>query len=188
MSTSAAAIPANHHRLMSLCLAGATALIGSVSAANAVDAAPASTPHYVTIAHQIDVDKPATAVWSSVGHFCDLSKWLGKSCDIVAGRGNDIGATRKIDNQIIEVLVGKTATSYTYSQPEMPGAQVHFYHGALDVEPLTAKSSRIVYTLIYDNSTVGDAAAQKKEYDERSAVFQKAIETMKSLAEGASKG
>jgi NADPH-dependent 2,4-dienoyl-CoA reductase/sulfur reductase-like enzyme len=165
-------------------LLGATLFLATVGLAHAADAAQASTPHYVTIVRQIDVNKPAATVWSKVGGFCDLTKWLGKSCEIVAGSGNEIGATRKIDHQIIEVLVGKTATSYTYSQPEMPGAQVHFYHGTLDVQPVTAKTSRIVYTLFYDNASIGDTAAQKKEYDGRTAVFQKAVETMKGLAEG----
>ena len=169
------------------CLIGATMFLGTIGAANAADMAPVSTPHYVTIVKQIDVNKPASAVWSKVGGFCDLSKWLGKSCEIVSGSGNDIGATRKIDHQIIEVLVGKTATSYTYSQPEMPGADVHFYHGTLDVQPVTATTSRIVYTLFYDNSSIADPAAQKKEYDGRSAVFQKAIASMKSLAEASGK-
>lgn len=169
---------------LGLCMAGATVLVGSATAAAAE---PAATPHYVTIVRKIDVNKPAAAVWSKVGNYCDLSKWLSLSCDIVSGSGNEIGATRKVDHKIIEVLVGKTATSYTYSQPEMPGADVHFYHGTLDVQPVTAKTSRIVYTLFYDNSGIGDAAAQKKEVDGRTAAFQKAVENMKSLAEGTAK-
>lgn len=177
---------AKNRRALRVCTASVAMLVAGAFAASA-SAAAATPAHYVTIVKQIDVSQPASVVWSKVGHFCDLSKWLGKSCDIVAGHDNQVGATRKIDHQVIEILVGHTATSYTYAQPEDPSAQTHFYHGTLDVEPVTAQTSRITYTLFYDNSPITDAAARKQEYDTRSALFEKAIKTMKTLSESSSK-
>lgn len=166
--------------------AGAVLLLAAACSAQAAEA-PVPAPHFVTIVKTIDVSRPAGAVWAKVGGYCDLSAWLGKSCDIVAGQGNAVGTIRKVDHQIVEILVGNTATSYTYAQPESPGAKAHFYHGTLAVAPLSAQASRITYTLFYDNAAITDPAARQQEYDARAALFQKAIETMKALSEGASK-
>jgi len=177
---------AKNRRALRMCTASIVMVLAGAWATSA-SAAAATPAHYVTIVRQIDVSRPASVVWSKVGHFCDLSKWLGKPCDIVAGHDNQVGTIRKIDHQVIEILVGATATSYTYAQPEDPNAQAHFYHGTLDVEPVTAQTSRIVYTLFYDNSPITDPAARKQEYDTRSALFEKAIKTMKTLSESTSK-
>lgn len=158
------------------------ALSGALVAAAPSAALAATSPHYVSIVHQINVARPANIVWARVGHYCDLTKWLGKPCQIVAGRDAQIGATRLVDHSIVETLVGRTATSYTYAQPEVAASKTHFYHGTLDVEPVGAHASRIVYTIFYDNSAIA-AGVRAKELQVRSALFEKAIERMKSLAE-----
>lgn len=157
------------------------ALLAAGTTAAAAAAAP--SPHYVTIVHRADIARPAGVVWARIGHYCDLTKWLGKPCEIIAGKDGEIGATRLIDHKIVEILVGRTATSYTYTQTDKISAPMHLYHGTLDVEPVDSRSSRIVYTLFYDNSALTNPAARAKEVKERSAMFAKAVKTMKSMAE-----
>lgn len=161
---------------------GPAIILASFVSGNGIAAVPAQ-PHYVTIMHKVDVARPAAVVWARVGHYCDLTKWLGKPCEIVEGRDGQVGAVRRVDHQTTEILVGRTATSYTYAQPEKEGAQTHFYHGTLDVEPTGGGTSQIVYTLFYDNGAITDPAARAKELAERSALFAKAVNNMKSIAE-----
>ena len=52
--------------------------------------------------------------------------------------------------------MARTAHSYTYAQPFTP----IFYHGTMAVEPVDASHSKLVYTLIWNQTAVGDAAAQ----------------------------
>ncbi|WBO23701.1 SRPBCC family protein [Sphingomonas abietis] len=153
--------------------------------ATGTSVAAAPSPHYVTIVHQADVTRPAGAVWARIGHYCDLTKWMGKPCEIVAGKDGEIGATRLIDHKIVEILVGRTATSYTYTQTDHISAPLHLYHGTLAVEPIDGRSSRIVYTLFYDNNGISDPTARAKEVQQRSALFAKAVKTMQSMAEAA---
>jgi hypothetical protein len=58
------------------------------------------------------------------------------------------------------------------------------YHGTLEARPLTATTSKLVYTLIFDNSTLADDAAREKDRAQRAARFTQALENMKILAEG----
>jgi hypothetical protein len=82
------------------------------------------------------------------------------------------------------VLVGKTQYSYTYTQTVRAGRPYNLYHGTLEVRPVTDKTSKIVYTLMYDNSMLPDDAAREKDKLTRTAVFQRAMTNMKTLAEG----
>jgi len=83
-----------------------------------------------------------------------------------------------------EVLVGKTELSYTYSQTVRAGRPYNLYHGTLEVRPVTDKTAKIVYTLIYDNSMLPGDAAREKDRASRTATFQRATTNMKTLAEG----
>ena len=47
----------------------------------------------------------------------------------------------------------------------------------------TAQEFR-VYTLVYDNSTMGDDAAKEKDRMQRTATFTRALQNMKTIAEG----
>ena len=163
-------------------------LLASLGAMIPSSALAATAPHYVSIVRTIDVARSAPSVWARVGHYCDLSKWLGAPCQIVAGKDGQIGVTRLVNHSITEILIGQTATSYSYAQPETAGAQTHFYHGTLDVEPTGPHSSRIVYMLFYDNAAITDPTARAKELEDRSALFEKAIKKMKSLAESPATG
>ena len=157
------------------------------SQAPAAQAGAASTsivvasPTYVSIPLEIAVNKPAADVWKRVGKFCDIGEWLRIPCTITAGKDGEFGAVRSVAN---EVLVGKTELSYTYTQPVREGRPYNLYHGTLEARPVTATTSKIVYTLFFDNSMLADAAAREADRTRRAAQFTQALENMKILAEG----
>jgi hypothetical protein len=132
---------------------------------------------------EVSVDKPAADVWKRVGGYCAIGEWfqMANGCKILAGTDNEVGAVRSIAN---EVLVGKTELSYTYTQPVRPGRPYTLYHGTLEARPVTATTSKLIYTLMYDNSTLPDDAAREKDKASRTATFTRALNNMKTLAEG----
>lgn len=149
----------------------------------AAAAAEAADPDYRTIKMQIEVDKPAAVVWSKVGHYCDISRWLSVDCKIVAGR-DGIGTVRSLRNgQVLEIMVGKTDLSYGYTQPAKPGAFYNLYHGYLEAKPLTRSTSQLVYTLFYDVSDKADEAAKQADMAQRRQRFEGALKKMKEIAE-----
>jgi hypothetical protein len=54
----------------------------------------------------------------------------------------------------------------------------------LEARPVTATTSKLVYTLVYDNSMMADDAARDRDKARRAAQFTTALENMKILAEG----
>ncbi len=169
--------------------------IGSwAAAANAQPPAPAAqagaaapsgivvaSPTYTSILMEVAVNKPAAAVWQRVGKFCDIGEWLRIPCTITAGKDGEVGAIRSVAN---EVLVGRTELSYTYTQPVREGRPYNLYHGTLEARPVTATTSKLVYTLFFDNSMLADAAARDADKARRHTQFTQALENMKILAEG----
>jgi len=148
-------------------------------------AAPASVvvanPTYVSIPMEIMVDRPAAEVWKRVGKYCDISEWLRVNCTIVSGKDGEFGAVRSIGN---EVLVGKTELSYTYTQAPREGRPYNLYHGTLEARPVTATTSKLVYTLVFDNSMLADDAARQADIERRRTQFTQALQNMKILVEG----
>ena len=140
-------------------------------------------PTYISIPLELGVDRPAAEVWKRIGKYCDIAEWLqiAAGCKILSGIDGEIGAVRSVAN---EVLVGKTEFSYTYTQTVRAGRPYNLYHGTLDVRPVTDKTSKIHYTLIYDNSMLPDEAAREKDKASRTATFTRAIQNIKTLAEG----
>ncbi len=140
-------------------------------------------PTYTTIPLEIDVNRPAAEVWARIGKYCDIGEWLQipAGCKMLSGAEGDVGSVRSVAN---EVLVGKTQYSYTYTQTVRAGRPYNLYHGTLEVRPVTDKTSKIVYTLMYDNSMLADDAAREKDKVGRTATFQRAMTNMKTLAEG----
>jgi hypothetical protein len=147
--------------------------------------APASTvvsnPTYISIPLEIMVNRPATEVWKRVGKFCDIGEWLRIPCTITSGKDGEFGAVRSVAG---EILVGKTELSYTYTQPVRAGRPYNLYHGTLEVRPVTATTSKLVYTLMFDNSMLADDSAREKDKAQKTALFTQALENMKILAEG----
>jgi hypothetical protein len=138
-------------------------------------------PHYVAIPMTITVNAPADAVWARVGKYCDIGEWGFPNCTILSGDGKSLGTIRSIGH---EVLVAKTKYSYTYTQPVREGVVYNLYHGTLEAVPLTDKTTRLNYTLVFDNSMLADDAARDKDIDNRRTRFTKMLENMKTLAEG----
>lgn len=167
----------------------ATALL--LCAASAFAQAPAPlplqspNPHYATIPLEVTVNRPAEEVWKRVGKYCDIGEWMTISCTLTSGKDGEVGAVRSLVNgAVIEILVGKTALSYTYAQPVREGQVYNLYHGTVEAVPVTATTSKLVYTLVYDNSMLADDAARQKDLQQRTAQFTRAINNMKILAEG----
>ena len=149
---------------------------------------PASTsivvasPTYVSIPMEITVDRPAAEVWKRIGGYCAIAEWFQiPNCTITQGKDGEFGAVRSVAN---EVLVGKTELSYTYTQPVREGRPYNLYHGTLEARPLTATTSKLIYTLVYDNSMLPDDGAKEKDKAQRTATFTRALQNMKTLAEG----
>ncbi|HEY4364280.1 MAG TPA: hypothetical protein VGN17_25155 [Bryobacteraceae bacterium] len=156
-----------------------------VSAQGPPPAAPqnivVANPTYVSLPMEITVNKPAAEVWARVGKYCDIGEWLRVQCTIVSGKDGEVGTVRSIGS---EILVGKTELSYTYTQPVREGRAYIMYHGTLEARPLTATTSKLVYTLMWDNSTMADDAAKERDRMQRSTQFTTALQNMKILAEG----
>jgi len=106
---------------------------------------------------------------------------LRVACTITAGKDGEVGAVRSVAN---EVLVGKTDLSYTYTQPVREGRPYNLYHGTLEARPVTATTSKLVYTLMWDNSMLADDAARERDRTQRTTMFTGALDNMKILAEG----
>ena len=138
-------------------------------------------PHYVSIVIEVDVARPAAEVWQRVGKYCDIGEWMRVSCTILSGKDGEIGTIRSIGN---EVLVGKTQLSYTYTQPVREGRPYNLYHGTLEARPVSANSSKLVYTLMWDNSMLADDAARETDLANRRRLFTNSLDNMKILAEG----
>jgi hypothetical protein len=162
--------------------------LASVAAAQAPAPAPAAPvsnvvehPTYVTIPLEIMVNRPAAEVWKRVGKYCDIGEWLRVMCTITSGKDGEVGTVRSVAG---EILVGKTELSYTYTQAVRAGRPYNLYHGTVEARPVTATTSKIVYTLVYDNSMLADDAARERDKAQKTAQFTTAIENMKILAEG----
>jgi hypothetical protein len=170
------------------CALAIVCFLSIVTAQAPAPGAPAATvnttvakPNYVYIPLEITVNRPAAEVWKRVGKFCDIGEWLRIPCTITAGKDGEFGAVRSVAN---EVLVGKTELSYTYTQPVRADRVYNLYHGTLEARPLTATTSKLVYTLVFDNSMLPDDAAREKDRAQRATQFTQALENMKILAEG----
>ena len=147
----------------------------------AADVTVVAKPTYVSIPMEITVDRPAAEVWKRIGKYCDIGEWFRIPCTITQGTDGEFGAVRSVAN---EVLVAKTELSYTYTQPVRAGRPYDLYHGTLEARPVTATTSKLIYTLVYDNSMLADDAAKAADRTRRTATFTTALQNMKILAEG----
>lgn len=143
----------------------------------------AADPQYMTIKMEIDVARPAAAVWARVGGYCDIAKWLDVDCVITSGDGG-IGTVRVLRaGQVTEILIATTDLSYGYTQPAKEGQFYNLYHGFVEAKPVTTETSRLLYTLVYDISDKPDQPAREADMALRRARFEGALKNMKALAE-----
>src|SRR6476661_4282157 len=151
-----------------------TALLGAVVSAQAPAPATGSVvvanPTYVVIPMEIDVNRSAADVWKRVGGYCAIGEWLRipAGCTITSGKDGEVGAVRSVAG---EVLVGKTELSYTYTQTVRNDRPYNLYHGTLEARPLTATTSKLVYTIFFDNSMLADDAARERDKTQRTTQF-----------------
>jgi hypothetical protein len=80
--------------------------------------------------------------------------------------------------------VAQTELSYGYAQPAREGQFYNLYHGFMEARPVTATTSKMVYTLVYDVSDKADQAAKNADIARRRGMFEGALQNMKALAEG----
>jgi hypothetical protein len=170
-----------------LCKAAASALAAVCLTVTGAAQAPAPpplqvpNPTYVSIPLEIAVNRPAADVWKRVGKYCDIGEWLRIPCTITTGKDGEFGAVRSVAG---EILVGRTELSYTYTQAVRTDRPYNLYHGTLEARPVTATTSKLVYTLVFDNSMLADDAARERDLAQKKATFTRALENMKILAEG----
>ena len=138
-------------------------------------------PHYEVITLETAVNKPAAEVWKRIGKYCDIGEWFQIPCTMLSGKDGEVGAVRSVAN---EILVAKTEMSYTYTQPVRTGVPYNLYHGTLEARPVTATTSKLIYTLVFDNSMLADDAAREQDRQRRTTQFTRALQNMKTLAEG----
>jgi hypothetical protein len=152
---------------------GAAALAGTALA----------EPEYTTIKLEIDIAKPAQEVWAKVGSYCDNAERLDLDCTITSGDGG-MGTVRVLaGGRVTEILVAQTELSYGYTQPAREGQFYNLYHGFMEARPVTATTSKMVYTLVYDVSDKADQAAKDADIARRRGMFEGALQNMKALAE-----
>ncbi len=160
--------------------AGVLALVGLVAGAAP---ALAAEPEYATVRMEIDVARPARDVWAKVGGYCDIAAWLSVECKITSGTGG-IGTVRALaGGRVLEILVAQTELSYGYTQPVKEGSFYNLYHGFMEARPVTATSSKIIYTLLLDVSDKADKAAKDADLAGRRTRFEAALKKMKEIAE-----
>ena len=145
--------------------------------------AAVAEPEYTTIETEIDVEKSASDLWAIVGGYCDISEWASIDCEITSGDG-DMGTVRAlVGGTIIEILVARTDLSYGYTQPAQEGQFYNLYHGFMEAKPIDTNRSKLLYTLIYDQSDLPDQAAREADIAQRRGMFEGALKSMKALAE-----
>jgi Polyketide cyclase / dehydrase and lipid transport len=146
-------------------------------------AATAQTPtpaDWIVLTLTADINKPADAAWREIGgnDWCGIAKYLDvQSCKISSGSG-EVGSLRTINGSIVEIAVARTAHSYTYAQPFTP----IFYHGTMAVEPVDRTHSKLVYTLMWNQTPVGDDKAKADARESRRKRFQAAVDKMAAAA------
>lgn len=164
-------------RLVASTLATALLAFGTVSSASA-------QTEYTRIRMETDVERPAEEVWARVGDYCDIEAWLGIDCEITSGDGG-IGTVRVLaGGRIVEVMVAQTELSYGYTQPAVEGEFYDLYHGFLEARPVDDDSTRLIYTLVLDQSDLADEAARQADIERRRGTFERALANMKAMAEG----
>ena len=131
-----------------------------------------------------NTNKSAAITWDRIGghDWCGILRFLDrlKGCTIDSGKG-EVGSVRTVmvgTTPTVEIAVARTPLSYTYAQPYTP----IFYHGTMGVEPVDATHSRIIYTLMWNQTPVGDAQAQATARDARQKSFQLAVDKMAEAA------
>ena len=162
-------------------------ILATAFVALGMTAAQGQTPQpadWVVLTLTANANKPADVTWDRIGghDWCGILRFLDrlKGCTIDSGKG-EVGSVRTVmvgTTPTVEIAVARTPLSFTYAQPYTP----IFYHGTMAVEAVDATHSRIVYTLMWNQTPVGDAAAQAAAREARKGAFQRAVDKMAEAA------
>ena len=182
--------------MMSRVAGTAAALAGlffyAVSTSNGQTPAAASrssavaSPTYVSLYLEVTVNRPAADVWQRFGGYCAVAEWMKTPCTITSGKDGELGAVRTLGGG--EVLVGKTPTSYTYTQPVKDAQPYNLYPGTFEARPVTTATSKLIYAFVYDNSMLPDDAAREADNARLTATFTERLQKMKQYLEDGSAG
>ena len=164
-------------------LVGTTSAYAQAPAAGGDSVIVVEKPTYTTIALETIVNKPVADTWKRIGGYCAIGEWLQipGGCKMLSGKEGDVGGVRSVAN---EIMVAKTEYSYTYTQPVRAGRPYNMYHGTIEARAASPTTTRLLYTLVWDNSMLADDAAKEKDKAGRTATFTRALANMKTLAEG----
>ncbi|HEY0435786.1 MAG TPA: SRPBCC family protein [Phenylobacterium sp.] len=156
---------------MKALLAAAAALTLTAGAARAAD--------FVTVPLETTINAPADKAWPKINGYCQIGAWFKTTCTVAGGDG--VGSVRTIAGRVVELMVAKTAWSYTYSQPKSPID----YHGTVEIQPIDKKTSKLLYTLVYDADALPKHEPEDKAKDKenRTKQFTGLVATMKAAAE-----
>jgi hypothetical protein len=142
-------------------------------------AAPALAADYVVIPLHADIAAPADAAWAKVGDFCAIQTFAKLPCKLASGTGG-VGSIRSLANGVIEEpMLARTSHSYTYGQIVGTNKGLD-YHGTLAIEPTGPATSRVDYTLVYDQALLpaDKRDAMRTQLPSRFQVFVDAIKAM----------
>jgi Polyketide cyclase / dehydrase and lipid transport len=155
-------------------------LAAAALAAVTLTAGAARAADFVTIPLETTVNASADTAWPKISGYCLIGTWFKTTCTI-AGTEGQVGSVRTIAGRINELLVAKTAWSYTYSQPKSPID----YHGTVEIQPIDKGHSKLLYTLVYDADALPKHEAEDKAADKanRTKQFTGLLATMKTAAE-----
>lgn len=118
-----------------------------------------SEPSFIAIVTTVEIARSAEDAWKRIGSYADAGKYLSVHSELNAGEAG-IGSVRKIGDGILEVMVGSGIYSYSYAQTVGPMA-AYTYHGSVSLEPLTAGTCRLVYTISYDQASMSAEERQQ---------------------------
>ena len=161
---------------MRLKIAAAALAALTVTAAGA-----ACAEDFVTVPLETTVNAPADKAWPKISGYCLIGAWFKTTCTVTSGKDGEMGAIRVIAGRVTELLVAKTAWSYTYQQPKSPID----YHGTVEIQPIDKKTSKLLYTLVYDADALPKHEPEDKAADKanRTKQFTALVATMKAAAE-----
>jgi hypothetical protein len=152
--------------------------LAACAAALSLSGAAHAAGDYVSIVQETPLNVPAETAWAKLNKYCDIGPWLKTTCEITSGKDGELGAVRKIAGRIDEVIVAVTPLSYTYADvdPKI------FYHGTVEIRPVGKTTSKLVYSLFFDQTTV-PAEQRDANKTRRQQMFAGVMATMKSQAE-----
>lgn len=157
-----------------------TMFAAAAAALTLAAAGAAQAADYLTVPLEATINAPADTAWKKISGFCLIGAWFKTTCT-VAGPDGQVGSVRTIAGRIEELLVSKTAWSYTYSQPKSPID----YHGTVEIRPVDKAHSKLLYTLVYDGDALPkhEAADKAADKERRTKQFTALVATMKAAAE-----